>query len=425
MLETKFDVASAVPASVALDEAREVPAISVAAFCQTDDTGNRLRDLFTHRRFVNMRYEVIDGTVRTAAERFAAEPSPNLIILEECEEHAEFLAGLERLSEVALESTRVIVVGRENDVTLYRQFLHVGVSDYLLMPLDLATLIESIVSAFPDGPSDRRGRVVSFIGAHGGAGSSTIAHNAGWTIAEDRNLNALLIDMDMPFGTASLNFNLSDHDSGLLDLLRNLHKLDQVLIDRLAASPQPKLKVLFGPPNQELGGEEFAEQVMPFIGALHSRVDLTLLDLPNLWSGWTQEALRLSDDIVITATPDLVSLRNLKLLLAKLETLRPHDQPPQYVLNQIDIPKREQVKPEKFVEAIGLKPLAEIRFDGQLFGKSANLGRMLADVGAGRGLLKSLTAISEFVAMPKTAPAKASEARRTGLLGRLVGRTRT
>lgn len=425
MLEAKLDITTASPASPLPEATRDVPAISVAAFCQTEDTASSLRALFAHRRFVNLRAEVLDGTVTTAAARFGAEPSPNLIILEECETHAAFVAGLAQLSEVALESTRVIVVGRTNDVALYRQLLQVGVSDYLLTPLDLTTLITSIVSAFPDGPSDRRGRVVSFIGAHGGAGSSTIAHNVAWTIAESRNLGTLLIDMDMPFGTASLNFNLSDHDSGLLDLLRNLHKLDQVLIDRLAASPLPKLKVLFGPTNQDLGGDDFDEQIMPFIGALHSRVDLTLLDLPNIWSGWTQEALRLSDDIVITATPDLVSLRNLKILLGKLETLRPHDQPPQIVLNQIDIPKREQVKTAKFIDAIGLKPLGEIRFDGTCFGRSANLGRVLADAGAGRGLLKTLATIADFVAMPRTAPIPAAAGQRRGLVGRLMGRVRS
>lgn len=422
MLETKLDVTNAVQATDAMQVTQDCPAISVAVFCKTEETATTMRDLFSHRRFVKLRREVVEGSVQSAAERFAAEPSPDLIILEECEDHDEFLGGLERLSEVALESSRVIVIGRENDVTRYRQFLQLGVSDYLLMPLDLPTLIGSILSAFPEGPGDRRGRVVSFIGAHGGVGSSVIAQNTAWTIAEEKNLSALLIDMDMPFGTASLNFNLSDQDGGLLDLMRNLHKLDQVLIDRLAAAPHPRLKVLFGPTNQDLGGDDLSEQVMPFIGALHSRIDLTLLDLPNLWSGWTQEALRLSDDIVITATPDLVSLRNLKVLLGKLEALRPHDQPPQIVINQRDIPKREQIKTQKLVETLGVTPLVEIQFDGALFGKSANLGRVLADVGAGRRLKASLGKIADFVAMPKTAAANASATRSAGVLARLMGR---
>ena len=48
---------------------------------------------------------------------------------------------------------------------------------------------------------------MAFIGARGGAGSSTLAHNIGWCIAEELAINTTIVDFDLPFGTVGLDFN--------------------------------------------------------------------------------------------------------------------------------------------------------------------------------------------------------------------------
>jgi pilus assembly protein CpaE len=95
----------------------------------------------------------------------------------------------------------VVVVGRVNDVELYRELMRRGVSEYLVAPLNPLHLIEVISGLYLDPGCSPIGRVVAFVGARGGVGSSTIAHNVGWCIAEELHINTTIVDLDLPFGT--------------------------------------------------------------------------------------------------------------------------------------------------------------------------------------------------------------------------------
>ena len=78
------------------------------------------------------------------------------------------------------------------------------------------------------------GRTVGFISAKGGAGGSTIAHNVAWAISQALRQDTLILDMDLAFGTAGLNFN-QDPPHGIADALGSNAKLDQTMLDRLAS----------------------------------------------------------------------------------------------------------------------------------------------------------------------------------------------
>jgi pilus assembly protein CpaE len=51
------------------------------------------------------------------------------------------------------------------------------------------------------------GRQIAFVGAKGGVGSSTLAHNFAWSMAERMQTATVIVDLDLPFGTAGLDFN--------------------------------------------------------------------------------------------------------------------------------------------------------------------------------------------------------------------------
>jgi len=86
--------------------------------------------------------------------------------------------------------------------------------------------------------------------------------------------------------------------------------------------------------------------------------------------------------VVITATPELASLRNTKNMVDLLKQARPNDRPPRLVMNQIGIPKRPEIPVADFAKAIGLEPSLTIAYDAQTFGTAASNGQMLAEVSA-------------------------------------------
>ena len=102
----------------------------------------------------------------------------------------------------------MILIGYANDVFVYRELLARGVSEYIVAPFDPISIIAAISRLYLDAGANKLGRSFAFIGAKGGVGSSTIAHNVASTIARAYGRDVILADLDLPFGSASLGFNL-------------------------------------------------------------------------------------------------------------------------------------------------------------------------------------------------------------------------
>ncbi|MDP2325221.1 MAG: CtpF protein, partial [Gammaproteobacteria bacterium] len=110
-----------------------------------------------------------------------------------------------------------------------------------------------------------------------------------------------------------------------------------------------------------------------------------------------KKTLLAADEIVITASPDLVGLRNAKNLLAILQKARPNDAPPRLVLNQVGVPKRSEIKPAQFAKALDMEPTACIAFEPTTFSAAANQGRMIVDVAARSPAARHFAHIAEKV----------------------------
>nr|WP_245409465.1 hypothetical protein [Methyloceanibacter sp. wino2] len=99
-----------------------------------------------------------------------------------------------------------------------------------------------------------------------------------------------------------------------------------------------------------------------------------------MWTAWAKDVVLKADHVVMTAMPDLASLRNTKNLADQLKAARPNDRPPMLVLNQVGVPKRPEIPVKDFGHAIELEPRVVIEFDAQLFGTAANNGQMIEEV---------------------------------------------
>ena len=357
---------------------RPVPRISIHAFCEFPDTGTALEQAGTDRRLSKAHLTVQLGGIDAAVEHYTGQVTPNLLIVETKLHGAEALAALDRLAEVCDPATKVVVVGRQNDVELYRELMRRGASEYLVAPLAPLQLIEVISGLYLDAGSNPIGRVVAVVGARGGVGSSTLAHNIGWCIAEEMHINTTIIDLDLPFGTVGLDFN-DEASQGVVDALSAPERLDDVLLDRLLLKRGEHLSLFTAPATLEREQDAAPEAYEAVVHAVRQAIPCVILDLPHVWQPWVKAVLLAADDVVIVATPDLTSLRNAKNIIDLLKTARPNDAPPRLVVNQIGIPKRPEIPTKDFAETMGLDPSALIAFEPQLFGQSANNGQMVIE----------------------------------------------
>jgi pilus assembly protein CpaE len=297
------------------------------------------------------------------------------------EGRGDILGGLDHLASVCDAGTRVVVIGRMNDVLLYRELVRRGVSDYVIAPVTPIDVVRTICGLFSSSEAKPVGRIIAVTGAKGGVGASTVAHNIAWSIARDLALDSVVADLDLAFGTAGLDYN-QDPAQGIADAVFSPDRIDTAFIDRLLSKCTDHLSLLAAPATLDRVYDFGAEAFDSVFDTLRSTVPCIVLDIPHQWSGWTKRALISADDILIVAAPDLANLRNTKNLFDMLKASRPNDRPPIYCLNQVGVPKRPEIKAAEFAKAIESEPVALVPFEPQLFGLAANNGQMIEEVAA-------------------------------------------
>ena len=359
-----------------------VPRITIQAFCETPETAATVEGAGADRRLQKAHLKVQMGGAAAAVEAYRSAPTPNVILIETQGARTKPLEYLDQLAEVCDEGTRVIVIGHVNDVGLYRQFIQRGVSDYLIAPVDPLDLIASISDLFSAPGVKPVGRTVAVCGVRGGVGASTIAHNLAWTIARSQKLQTVIADLDIAFGTASLNFN-QDPPQGIAEAVFAPERLDSALVERLLSKCSEHLSLLSVPATLDRTIDLSEPAFDGLIEHLRAAVPCIVLDVPHLWSAWSRRVLTGADELVIVSGPDLASLRNAKNLLTALQHGRPNDRAPRIVLNGAGMPKRPEIGAAEFAKALDTTLAATIPFEPALFGTAANNGQMIAEVQAG------------------------------------------
>lgn len=362
-------------------ETLRVPHITLHAYCDTPEMIGTMERAVADRRMSRTHATMHPGGIAAAVDLYRQTVSPNLVVLESRATVADLHAQLDALADVCQSGTKVIVIGYANDVSVYRELLVRGVSEYIVAPVDPISIIAAISRLYLDAGANKLGRSFAFIGAKGGVGSSTIAHNVASTIARAYGFDVILADLDLPFGSASLGFNL-DSTQGIAQALDDTSRLDDVLLERLLTKCEDNLSVLTAPATLVRSYDMGESSFVPVIDLAQSNAPFVVLDVPHIWTSWAMKTLLDADEVVITAVPDLVSLRNAKNLVDLLKGARPNDATPKLVLNQIGVPKRSEIKPDKFAAAIQIEPIACIPFEPSTVSTAANNGQMIADVSA-------------------------------------------
>jgi len=364
------------------DHIAPAPRVSVQAFCETVETAAAVQAAGEDRRLGKAHVKIQMGGVAAAVEAYRSSPTPNVILLESENHSDDILNGLDQLAEVCDAGTRVVVVGRVNDVTLYRELTRRGVSDYLIAPVGTIDVVRAICGLFSAPDAKPVGRVIAVVGAKGGVGASTVAHNVGWAIARDLSLDSVVTDLDLAFGTAGLDYN-QDPPQGIADAVFSPDRVDSAFVDRLLSKCTDHLSLLAAPATLDRVYDFGADAFDSILDSLRGTIPCVVLDIPHMWSGWTKRLLVSADDILVVAGPDLANLRNAKNLVDMLRAARPNDRRPYYCLNQVGVPKRPEITPADFAKALEDQPLAVIPFEPQTFGTAANNGQMIAEVSSG------------------------------------------
>jgi len=406
-VETSTALTMGGPASVEVS----IPRIGVHIFAERQDTAAAAERAGQDRRMARATTQIRLGGVQAAIEAYQAEPTPPLIIVESLKAPQDLLAEIDQLAQVCDAGTKVVIIGATNDILLFRELMRRGVSEYLVAPVQPLQLIAAIGGLFADPAQPFVGRTIAFVGARGGAGASAVAHNTAYAMSERIGVNTVIVDYDLPFGTAGLDFN-QDPLNGVADALNQPDRLDATLLDRMMVRCTDKLSLFAAPATLETDWDIGAEAFEEVTTRIRATAPFVVLDLPHLWSGWMRRALIAADEVVVVATPDLASLRNAKNMIDLIKQGRPNDAPPRLVLNQVGIPGRPEIPAKDFGAALGVHPSLSIPFDAKVFGAAANNGQMIVDAAAKTKAAEAFETLAQIVSRRELPAASARAAGR-------------
>jgi pilus assembly protein CpaE len=357
----------------------QVPRVNIHTFCDNQQTAETLQSAAMDRRMARAHVTIQLGGILAAVQVYQTQPTPNVLVVESHSSREGILLELGQLAQVCQPTTKVIVIGHLNDVILYRELIRQGVSEYLVAPIGQMQLIETIASLFQDPKAKPLGRIIAFVGAKGGVGSSTIAHHIAWAMSNNFGLETVITDLDLAFGTAGLNFN-QDASGGMLDALGQPDRIDATLLDRMLTKLGDKLSLLNGPGGVDRDVSIDASAIETILSVIRNSVPSVIVDVPNMWAPWIKHTLLNADEVVITSTPELASLRNTKNIVDLLKVSRTNDEAPRLILNQVGMPKRPEIPAAEFAKAVGIAPSLVIPHDPQSFGAAQSNGQMLFEV---------------------------------------------
>jgi len=290
----------------------------------------------------------------------------------------------------------VIVIGHFNDILMYRELIANGISEYLVAPVSMADIMLAISNIFTSEENGPLGKMIGFIGAKGGAGSSTICHNVAWTISSSYKNDVVLADLDLAFGTANMNLD-QDPTQGIADAVFSPDRVDDILLDRLLAKCAEHLSLLSAPSTLERTYDFDAHAFTSILEVAQRGAPCVAIDIPNQWNGWTKQVLAAADEVVIVAEPELANLRNAKNLFDTISEIRPNDVMPRLIMNKVGVQKRPEISVSDFANALNVDPIAVIPFEPALFGTASNNGQMISESDAKSPISETMEIISQIV----------------------------
>ena len=292
--------------------------VRLMAFAADGECESCLHTYLSQLSFPNATIKI--GGIARAIQYLGAKRSPESLIVDIS--GADMPASLVRdLAELCEPGVTVIAIGDRNDIGLYRDLVQAGVSEYIVKPLTLQLLAKALSpkpAAAEGSPISRKlGKVIAVVGARGGVGTTTLAINLAWYLANRPKRRILLLDLDLQNGDCALALNLRP-TPGLREALANPLRIDSVFLERAMAVHCEHLFVLSAEEPLRADAEFSAEAVETLVGVLRTQFHYVIADVPRVRSAPYWRALGMADIRVIVADQTLRSVRDTVRLRAAL-----------------------------------------------------------------------------------------------------------
>jgi pilus assembly protein CpaE len=290
-------------------------------------------------------------------------------------ETAEFLrrSFYQKIAILALSSTA------EPDQLL--RAMRAGYSEFLAKPFDADEFADTLARldhrwSASIGRAPNWGKTLSFFGAKGGVGTTTLAVHLAMYLVRGFGKRVLLVDNHPQLGHVGLYLGMDGSNHHFYDLVQNVSRLDHELLRGFIATHSSGLDILSSP--DVYGGvwktdTDSVERTLEF---LSTQYDFVLLDCEASFDDINLAVIALSNWIYLIATPDIGAIRDLSRYVDGLIQNEQATKKLQVVINRYS--SHEAVTIEQVEKAVHLPIAFKVANNYSQLVQSINTGEPVA-----------------------------------------------
>lgn len=346
---------------------------------------------------------VRDGGPNHAIEYLGTTAAPSVLIVDVSEAASPQTAMLS-LSAAIPDGTKIIGIGAINDIAVYREIVDSGACDYLVKPVTEKALVSALnrteetqqVNVVETAPEEKAR--IAVIGSRGGVGSSTLALNLAWILAEERKYKTTLVDLDLEFGTIALSLDL-EPTRGLREALENPARVDGLFISSATAKLTDHLSIMATEENLTAEAHYNPNAVDALFEALGRTSDAIIVDVPRSSYAVRRRVFETATEIILVTELNLSSLRDSLRLLRSIAEVAP-ETPVRVVANRTAGPK-QAMQLKDFQKALDHRVELQLPDEPKVFNAAANSGKPLAQTHARAKVCGALRKMASDLRMPE------------------------
>jgi pilus assembly protein CpaE len=314
---------------------------------------------------------------------FAKDYQPHIVLMDINMPGVDGISASEAIAREAPQA-QVIMMSVQSEADYLRRSMLAGARDFLTKPFSADELVTTIRRVYEMGesrrrampvaqpqaagpaamaaaPSRRDGKVVAVFSPKGGTGCTVLAVNLSIALQQQDQGAVVLVDGSLQFGDTAVMLDLQPTRT-IFDLMDHLDEMDENMVDSVLSPHSGGIKALLAPPRPEMADYVTAENLRRVLEQLKRQFDYVVVDTWTSLHDTVLTVLDQADVIVLVTTPDIPSLRNVRLLFEVTEQL---DYPPEklaLVLNKADY-RRSRIRAADIEESLKHPVVMEIPLD--------------------------------------------------------------
>jgi len=281
--------------------------------------------------------------------------------------------------------------------------MRAGVREVLpsIHPGELLAAVERASAKLSASQAASHGKIHAFIGTSGGSGTTFLATNFGYHLA--RTHKVLLVDLNLQFGDALSFLKDGKASKTIVDLARDIKRLDAPLLQASTIKVTPTFSILAAPEEPSQAADVRPEHVDAILKLAVTQYDFVLLDLPRVVDVMLMNALDQASSIFLVLQASVPHLRNADKLLAVFRSLDYSKDKVELLLNRYD--KRDDITVERIKRTLGPYEIHMIANGWRQVSTAINQGMPLVQLERKNGVLRNLNELGDTVAPAAEHPA--------------------